>query len=193
MGQKLDSLEQPVPPLSVNPKRFLLWLFMVSIFILFSAFISAYIVKQADKGALDIELPPIFWISTFIILLSSVTMHWAYYAAKKDHTRAIKTGLIFTIVLGICFLGSQFLGWQELVDMDVYFVGNASGSFLYVFSGVHGFHIISGIIFLFIVLAAAVRYKVHAKKLLQIEICTTYWHFLGGLWIYLFIFLKFFS
>ncbi|MEQ9164824.1 MAG: cytochrome c oxidase subunit 3, partial [Fulvivirga sp.] len=68
-------------------------------------------------------------------------------------------------------------------------VGNPSGSFLYILSGLHGLHLVSGIIFLIIVLISTFKYRVHSKNLAQIQMCTTYWHFLGGLWIYLFVFL----
>jgi cytochrome c oxidase subunit 3 len=87
----------------------------------------------------------------------------------------------------------QFQGWKELVAMNVYFVGNPSGSFFYVFTGLHGFHLISGLIVLLVALFASFRLKVHAKNLNQIAICATYWHFLDILWVYLFFFLLTFN
>jgi cytochrome c oxidase subunit 3 len=86
----------------------------------------------------------------------------------------------------------QWQGWVNLVQQDVYFVGNPSGSFMYVFTGLHALHLISGIVVLVFALVAGFRSKINSKKLLQIEICTTYWHFLDGLWIYLFAFLIYF-
>jgi cytochrome c oxidase subunit 3 len=76
-----------------------------------------------------------------------------------------------------------------LVDREVFFVGNPAGSFLYVFTGLHAVHLISGVIFLIIVLISTFRDKVHSKALNTLEMATTYWHFLGGLWLYLFLFL----
>jgi cytochrome c oxidase subunit 3 len=81
------------------------------------------------------------------------------------------------------------LAWGDLVKNSVYLVGNPSGSFLYVLTGLHALHLISAIIFVLIVLIATFRNKVHSQNLAQIEMCTTYWHFLGGLWLYLFVFL----
>jgi cytochrome c oxidase subunit 3 len=87
------------------------------------------------------------------------------------------------------FLAMQYYGWAQLIEMNVYFVGNPSGSFVYVFSGLHGLHLISGLVVLLVALVAAFRLRINAKALTQIKICSTYWHFLDALWVYLFIFL----
>jgi cytochrome c oxidase subunit III len=97
-----------------------------------------------------------------------------------------------TAVLGVSFLIGQWLAWEKMVDMNYYFTGmgsNTSSSFIYVLTGVHGIHLISGVIFLLVVLVSTYRYKVHSKNMVQLEMCATYWHFLGGLWLYLFVFL----
>ena len=181
---------EPRQTLAMQPKKFALWLFIVSIIMLFAALTSAYIVKQADGNWLAIKMPPVFIVSTAIIVLSSLTMHIAYLAAKKDEISRLKLLLGITVLLGIGFLISQYYSWAQLVASNVYFVSNyASGSFIYVFTGLHGAHIISGIIYLLITLLYSFRAEVHSKKLLQIEMCMTYWHFLGGLWLYLYLFL----
>jgi cytochrome c oxidase subunit 3 len=97
--------------------------------------------------------------------------------------------LLITSLLGLCFLVGQFFGWKQLVANSVYLVGNPSGSFLYILTGLHALHIISAIIFLWIVCTSAFRGKINSKNMASIEMCTTYWHFLGGLWLYLFVFL----
>ncbi|MEP2770668.1 MAG: cytochrome c oxidase subunit 3 [Fulvivirga sp.] len=181
--------EEPKRPLSMHPKKFALWLFIITVVMVFAALTSAYIVRQAEGNWLVFELPTAMWVTTGIILLSSVTMHWAYLSAKKDELGQVKLAIGITTALGVLFLIGQFYVWGILVDQNVFFVGNPSGSFLYVLSGLHGLHLVSGIIFLIIVLISALRYKVHAKNLNQIQMCATYWHFLDGLWIYLFIFL----
>ncbi len=181
---------EPRQTLSMQPKKFALWLVIVSIVMLFAALTSAYIVKQADGNWLAINMPPIFILSTVIIAFSSLTMHLAYLAAKKDEIGRLKLMLGISILLGIGFLMTQYYSWAQLVASNVYFVSNyVSGSFIYVFTGLHGAHIISGIIYLMITLVYAFMDKVHSKRLLQIEMCMTYWHFLGGLWLYLYLFL----
>ena len=176
----------------MHPKKFALWLFIVSIIMLFAALTSAYIVKQADGNWLSFELPGIFAINTIVIAISSLTMHLAYMAAKKDALERIKWMLFLTVVLGFVFLVGQYISWSELVADNVYFVSNyVSGSFIYVFTGLHALHLVSGIVFLLITFVSSLRLNVHSKKLVQIEMCMTYWHFLGGLWLYLYLFLLF--
>ena len=181
--------EEPKLTLSMHPKKFALWLFLVTVMMIFAAFTSAYIVRQSEGNWLEFDLPPSFWITSVIILLSSVTMHWAYYSAKYDQIRNVKIAMSITVLLGIAFLVGQFVAWGDLVDMNVFFVGNPAGSFVYVLSGLHAAHLISGVIVLLITLVSAFRYKIHAKRMDQIEMCATYWHFLDGLWLYLFVFL----
>ncbi len=181
--------EEAEPTYSMNPKKFILWLFIVSIVMIFAALTSAYIVRQAEGNWLQFEMPPMLYASSIVILLSSATLHWSYLAAKKDKLVNLKIGIILSTLLGLVFLATQFEAWKELVAMDVYFVGNPAGSFLYVLTGLHAFHLIFGVIFLIIMLISSFRDKVHSKNLNLMEMGATFWHFLGGLWIYLFLFL----
>ncbi len=182
----VDMVEQPI---SMHPKKFALWLFMVTVVMIFAALTSAYIVRQAEGNWLDYELPNIFWVTSGIVVLSSVFLHFAYVSAKKDNISQLRTGMVVAVVLGLAFLVGQWYSWVALVDREVFFVGNPAGSFLYVFTGLHALHLISGVIFLIIVLISTFRYKVHSQAMNTMEMATTYWHFLGGLWIYLFMFL----
>jgi len=190
---KIPQQKEPEATLSIDPKKFILWLFIVSIVMLFASQTSAYLVRRAEGNWLEFQMPVIFWYSSVALLLSSISMHWAYLSAKKDNFTQLKTAISVTFVLGLAFLWMQFQGWREMVDMKVYFVGNPSGSFLYVFTGLHAFHLISGLIVLLLALVSAFRFKVHAKNLRRIEICAVYWHFLDFLWIYLFVFLLTFN
>ncbi|HBH21927.1 MAG TPA: cytochrome oxidase subunit III [Cytophagales bacterium] len=189
MNAEEIKMDRPKQILSMHPQKFALWLFIVSVMMMFAALTSAYIVKQADNNWLLFDMPDAFVYTSIVIVLSSVTMHWAYLSAKKDNIPQAKAAVLSTFVLGIIFLIGQYQSWSELVEMDVYFVGNPAGSFIYVLTGLHGLHLISALIFLFIVFIAVFRYKVHSKRLNRIEMCTTYWHFLGGLWLYLYFFL----
>jgi cytochrome c oxidase subunit 3 len=186
---ELKIVEEAKKPLAMHPKKFAMWLFIVSIAMLFAAFTSAYIVRQAEGNWLIFELPDLFWFTTGIILISSGTMHWAYRSVKQGNSESAKLPMLITTVLGIAFLVGQVMAWGELVKNSVYFVGNPAGSFVYVLSGLHGLHIVGGVIFLGIVLARIYRQKIDASNLVSMEMCATYWHFLDGLWLYLFIFL----
>lgn len=182
-------VEEPKKPMAMNPKRFAMWLFIGSVMMLFAALTSAYIVRQAEGNWLYFDLPNILTVSTVVILASSITMQWAFWSAKKDNLETVKIMVTLTAILGLAFLVLQFEGWKQLVDNRIFLVGNPSGSFLYVITGLHGLHIISALVYLIIVLVATYRFQVHSKNLLRLEMCTTYWHFLGGLWLYLFVFL----
>lgn len=191
MGIKI--VEEPKRPLSMHPKKFALWLFIGSVAMLFAALTSAYLVRQAEGNWMVVDLPTLFWVNTGIILLSSVTMHWAYWAARHDNLETVKVALSVTTVLGIGFLVGQFMAWGQLVDNNVHLVSSTasavSGSFIYVISGLHAAHIISGVIFLLVVLVATFQYRIHSRNLAQMEMCVTYWHFLDALWLFLFVFL----
>ncbi|MGY6744740.1 MAG: cytochrome c oxidase subunit 3 [Cecembia sp.] len=189
MEEKFAYVEGVEQPIAMHPKKFALWLFIVSVVMIFASLTSAYIVRQAEGNWLEFQLPAIFWYSTGVIIISSLTLHYAYLAAKKDNLSNVRLGMILTSFLGLAFLILQWYSWVALVDREVFFVGNPAGSFLYVFTGLHALHLISGVIFLIIVLISSFRYEVHSKNMNTMEMCVTYWHFLGGLWLYLFMFL----
>ncbi len=189
MAAEIRIVEEANKPMAMHPKKFALWIFIASVIMIFAALTSAYIVRQSDGNWLMFDLPDSFWITSVIILISSGTMHWAYLAAKRDNLEGTKLAISITTILGVAFLVGQYIAWGDLVKRNVYFVGNPSGSFVYVLSGLHGLHIIGGVIFLLVVLVATFRFRVHSKNLAQIEMCATYWHFLDGLWLYLFVFL----
>ena len=189
MSTEFKIVEEPKKTLAMHPKKFAMWLFIGSVGMLFAALTSAYIVRQAEGNWLYFDLPQIFTTSTIVIVLSSVTMQWAFWSARKDDLSMVKIMVTITTVLGLSFLVLQFEGWKALVSNQVYLVGNPSGSFLYIISGLHGLHLISAVIYLLIVLVSTYRFRVHSKNLAQIEMCTTYWHFLDSLWLYLFVFL----
>ncbi|MCH7409013.1 cytochrome c oxidase subunit 3 [Belliella sp. DSM 111904] len=190
MEEKLAYVEGAEQPIAMHPKKFALWLFMVTVVMIFAALTSAYIVRQSEGNWLEYDLPAIFYYTSGIIVLSSVFLHWAYVSAKKDNLLQLRVGMSIATLLGVLFLIGQWYSWVALVDRDVYFVGNPAGSFLYVFTGLHALHLISGVIFLIIVLISSFRYKVHSQAMTPMEMCVTYWHFLGGLWLYLFMFLQ---
>ncbi len=174
---------------SVNAKKFALWLFIVSICMLFAGLTSAYIVKKSDGRWLQFDMPDMFLYSTLVLVLSSIAMHWTYLKAKDNSLKAVKIGITATAAIAVVFFYMQYLSWVKLVAQDVFLVGNPSGSFVYIFSGLHLAHLIGGLVFLLVVFLDTINYKVHSKSMLAIEMCTTYWHFLGGLWIYLYLFL----
>ncbi|MEQ6168941.1 cytochrome c oxidase subunit 3 [Ekhidna sp. MALMAid0563] len=176
---------------SMHPQKFAMWLFLVSVIMIFISLSSAYIVKKSVGEWIYIDFPPLFKWTTAIIILSSVSMHFAYISAKRNNIQNIRIGLAVTGILALAFIVGQVKAWGQLVDGGYHFVGNPASSFIYIFTGLHIVHLIGAVVFLLIVLAKAFKYKVHSKSMVRIEMCTTFWHFLGGLWLYLYLFLIF--
>lgn len=187
-----SAIQQENTSSGVHPLKFSLWLIIMSIIMMFAAFTSAYIVRKEEGNWLEFDLPGNLVLNTVFIVLSSVCMQWALRSARKDNLKQVKLGLILTGLLGLAFLIGQWESWVDLVGRKIYFGGsdaNPSGSFLYVLMGVHAFHLVTGLLFVLIVLISSLKFKVHSRNLLRIELCNVYWHFLTGLWLYLFLFL----
>lgn len=172
----------------------MLYVGMIGMVMIFASLTSAYIVRQKKGDWMQFDLPQMFYISTAIIIISSVSMNWTLSAAKKNDFKSIKLGALITLLLGLAFVVTQFQAWGALVDQKVFFAGkysNASGSFLYVLTGLHLLHLAGGIISIFVVWIKSIQQKYNSENLLGIRLCAIFWHFLDLLWIYLFVFLLF--
>ncbi|MFY0643059.1 MAG: cytochrome c oxidase subunit 3 [Bacteroidia bacterium] len=180
----------------MNPKKFNLWLFLIGVVMLFTGLTSAYIVRKGDGNWFEFDLPSIFLYSTLIVVLSSLSMLYAYKAVIKDDLVQSRAALFVTMMLGIGFCISQYFGWMAMVNEGLHLVtpkdgSKVSASFVYVISFVHLAHILGGIVFLAITLWKSFKHQVHKKNTLLIDMCNTYWHFVGLLWVYLYLFLYF--
>ena len=102
-NEAIDFYEEPEATFSMHPKKFMLWLFIVSIVMIFASMTSAYIVRQSEGDWLQFALPDALWASTVVIILSSFTAQWAYNAAKKDNIKNMKIAMGLTMVLGVAF------------------------------------------------------------------------------------------
>ena len=176
----------------INSGMFTLMMFAVSSLMIFAALTSAFLVRRAEGNWLEFEIPSLFVYSTLIILISSVTLHFAYTKLKVGNMALTKVFTAITLVLGFLFLLTQFYAWGELVDMKVFFGGstaNVSGSFMYVLTGVHAAHIISAIIYLLIIFGKVIKSKVTSTNAIVFKTCSVFWHFLGVVWIWLYVFL----
>lgn len=173
-----------------HPLKFGLWLGIASIIMLFAALTSAYIVRKAQGNWVEFRMPPVFWWNTGVILLSSITMHWAVNSFRSFKENAFKVALFITFILGLLFMFGQFLGWEDLANRGIYIDGNPSGSFVYVISYVHAAHIVGGLIIMLVMLLKTMIKPFNPNRLTGVEMMATYWHFVDVLWIYLFIFFQ---
>lgn len=170
-------------------KKFALFLACASMVMLFAAFTSAYVVRKAAGNWLEFRLPDIFLVSTVIILASSATAHLANRSYRAEQVAAFRRWTLFTVVLGLLFVVTQYLGWQRLVEIGVPLNGNPSGSFVYVISGFHAAHVLGGIVAWLLILRTALRpFRVSAQRRLHLELTSIYWHFVDALWVYLLLF-----
>ena len=182
---------QPNEPGRIHPHKFTLWVGMGSIIMMFAGLTSAYVVKKNQSNWLEFNLPQVFWYSTFVILLSSLTIHLTVKAFKAREMGRYRLLVTLTAALGVLFLALQLLGFRELQSNNIALIGpksNSAASFLFVITGLHMLHILGGVIVLLIIFARAYAAKVKNYSSLPIEMAATYWHFVDILWIYLFIF-----
>ncbi|WP_026897070.1 cytochrome c oxidase subunit 3 [Daejeonella oryzae] len=177
---------------NLKAKKFLIWLFIISSFMMFAALTSGFIVYTAGSAERGLKtiLPQAFKYSSAVIIISSITMHLAYLSGKRLQFSKQKLYLIITISLGFLFTYFQFSAWQTLTEQGVFFVNyNASQSFVYIFSGAHLVHILAGIIMLFFALAGVYQNIPQVRNIFRLEVSSIFWHFIDILWIYLYVFL----
>lgn len=158
---------------------------------MFGSLTSAYIVREAAGNWLEFRVPDIFFLSTAVMLFSSLTLHGSYTAFRKNREAPYKWLLGFTLLLGITFVILQYQGWMRLYDIGVVLDGNPGGSFFYVISGIHVAHVIGGIFALCTAClhAYSLSFKPTEKRRRRFQLVTHYWHFVDFLWLYLFLFL----
>ena len=170
---------------------------------MFAGLTSAFIVRQAQGNWTAYKLPDLFWISTVVIILSSLTLIIGERAIKNENRSLYKRMIGLTFLLGIGFAVLQYYGWLALSSIGIILQGNdPSGAFLYVISGIHVLHVVGGLIFLGGFYLKTLK-KVDAaeqliedmkpEKFLGIELLSTYWHFVGVLWWYLFFFFQYYQ
>lgn len=182
----------------IHPQRFALWLGIACLVMTFAGLTSAYIVRKGAGNWVEFRLPFNFIISAAIMLLSSLSIHWAYLSFKHDKLNNYRFALGITFLLGIAFMFSQYLGWQKLKEIGIYLSGNPSGSFIYVISYLHFAHVAFGLLFIFIAFikslfifnnpANFLIYRTDSNKSIRIGMLATYWHFVDVLWLYLLFF-----
>lgn len=175
----------------------MLWIGMISMFMMFGGLTSAYIVSKSRPDWMsDFELPFAFSLSTFVIITSSIIFHLAVKAIKRDNRAQTSLFLGLTLVLGIIFIVLQFVGFNEIIETGYFFTGPESSvttSFLYIVVVMHLAHLFAGIISLLIVIYNHYKQKYNSSQPLGIELSALFWHFLDFVWLYLFLFLYFFK
>ncbi|MGE0131279.1 MAG: heme-copper oxidase subunit III [Blastocatellales bacterium] len=156
---------------------------IVSITMLFLALSSAYIFNRARLQPL--ATPSVLWVSTGLILISSVTVELARRALRRRLEDRFKLWISVTMLLGLSFLGAQIVLWKHLVASGFYINKNHHSGYAYIFTGLHGAHLIGGLVALAYVMLRNPGNWTAVRRRVSVDATTLYWHFLDGLWIYL--------
>jgi cytochrome c oxidase subunit III len=188
------------PENAIEPTKYRIavWLGLASVAMLFFALTSAYILRQYNSLTSDtpdwnpIQIPSALWISTAVILLSSISFEIARRALRKNLYERFKSWISITTVLGFAFLIGQVIAWRQLASQGIYLKSNPHSSFFYLLTALHALHLLGGLMVLSYVMVSALRLRIGMKKRLTVEVTSLYWHFMDGLWIYLFVLLFFF-
>lgn len=174
----------------LHPHKFTLWVAIASILMMFAGLTSAFIVKSNMVGWRQIEMPKIFWGSTAVIIISSLTVQMAVRSFRQREMRTYRLLIAITFLLGMAFVALQWLGFKDIWDQQhITFKGVAGpGQFLYVIFGLHALHVAGGVITLMVLFIKAFFGKTKLYSSVPIEVTATYWHFVDILWIYLLVF-----
>ncbi len=186
-------MERTVQQKRIRAKKMMLWFAMISMTMSFAGLTSAYVVSNTREDWLaSFELPTVFSYSTLLIILSSITFYLGRKAINSSNALMQRTWLWVTFLLSLLFIYFQFKGFSQIILLGYYFTGAESTittSFLYVLVLLHLAHVFGGIIALLVVLFRSYKNAYTATKKLGYELAELFWHFLGFLWIYLYIFI----
>ena len=199
-------------------RRYRLFVFLVfiAVFIFFTALSSAYIIRRGN-GHVDWEtgsfirdwqplaLPSILWVNTLLLLLSSSTLEFARRNLVRQMALAPAVAvpgvarekkwsapwLALTLILGSGFLAGQFSAWEQLRASGVFIATNPSSSFFYILTASHAAHLAGGMLALLYSAGLALFSRNLEREVVVVDVTSWYWHFMGLLWIYIFLLLRF--
>lgn len=172
----------------MHPHKFTLWVAIASIVMMFAGLTSAFIVKSNQVNWKPVTMPRIFWVSTGVILLSSLTIQMALRSFKQREMSKYRMLIGATLLLGIVFLVLQWMGFSALWEQRVTFKGAGAGQFLYVIFGLHALHVVGGVVALLVMVIKGIAGSTRVYSPVPLEVASIYWHFVDLLWIYLVLF-----
>lgn len=171
----------------IDPAQLAMWVFVGTVTMLFAAFVSSYLIRRTSDDWIPVALPSVLWLSTGLLLMSSVALESARAALERRPERRAVGLVLASWLLGAAFLVAQLAAWRELVGQGVYVPTSPHSSFFYILTGLHGLHLVGG---LAVLCWCAVRLArgadgYEARRLTRLT--ATYWHFLAGLWVFLYL------
>ena len=173
---------------SPPPSSTAIWVVLFAITMMFAAFTSAFIVRKASQDWQTFTLPSILYLNTLLLIASSVTLEIArrrittFMGGLKIQVANPARWLHITLFLGLLFVAGQYVAWTQLRADGLYLATNPSSSFFYLLTATHALHVLGGLGGLIYVIR-----KLNKSILRRNQLVATarYWHFMGGLWVYL--------
>ena len=189
-----QALEQEYVVAKKKSAKPMLWVAMISMVMFFAGLTSAYVISMKREDWVDFDLPQAFFVSTALIVLSSITLFLSRNFLKKDKRQLSLIFLLITLALGLGFIWQQYVGFNQLKSIGLFFTGpesTVSTSFIIGITFMHVLHILAGVVVLLVVIYNHFKYKYTPNDLLGFELGAIFWHFVDLLWIYLFFFFYF--
>jgi cytochrome c oxidase subunit III len=169
----------------LSSQQIAIWLLMTGVAMLFAGLTSAYIVLRGVPSWESIKLPQLVWGNTLVLMVSSLTMELARRAVKSARISSLRQWLGITGILGLAFVVGQIVLWRQMTVSGVLLTSTLHSSFFYVLSGIHAVHILGGLVGLAMVTVKAWTGRLSSTSFEPLRLCATYWHFMGGVWLYL--------
>jgi len=165
---------------------------MLSILMFFMVLTAAFVVLRVDNlhSWAGIRMPWILWVNTVVLLASSGTLEMARRKLQVDSLRGFKQMWALTTFLGTVFVAGQVIAWRQLAAQGVYMTSRLASSFFYVFTALHAAHLVGGICALLYVGLRKFE-TARISRFAAAEVTSYYWHFMDGLWLFLFALLYF--
>ncbi len=181
------------PAIAARRKKTALQVMLAVITALFFLFTIAFLIRAQypDYESLAAPWQPLanpwlLWVNSGILLLASLSFHWAVVSARSENINATRDGLYLAGFFTVMFLISQLWLWQQLIALGYYVNSNPANSFFYLFTGLHGLHLLAGL-FLWLKTLREARGGLPLSLLQSsVALCATYWHFLFVVWLLLF-------
>jgi cytochrome c oxidase subunit III len=177
--------------LSVPAAKIGLGVFLAVVGSLFALLISAYLIR-IDIASLNVvdgsrlPIPKLLWLNTGVLVSSSVALQWAWIEARREQMDGVSVDLLAGAVFALVFVAGQLLVWRQLAQAGYFLASNPTNAFFYLLTGVHGLHVLGGLVALGRTATKISRGVAPEQVRQSVELCAIYWHFLLLIWLVVF-------
>jgi cytochrome c oxidase subunit 3 len=162
-----------------------IYVVLAAVTMFFAALTSALVVRRGIGAWTEIPLPPVLWLNTAVLVVSSAALELAQRSLNRGVRDAVNRWWTAGTALGLLFLGGQYYAWRQVAATGVTAASSPGGAFFYLFTFAHAVHVLGGVAALLYIEVQALRLQLGPGKRTAVEVTRLYWHFLAGLWIYL--------